>query len=228
MKYRLAISALLVVAMMFTLSSFAFAQEADIVETAASNEDFSTLVTAVQAAGLVEALQGEGPFTVFAPVNAAFEPLAADGTLDALLADPSGDLADILLYHVVAGKVMSTDLSDGMTADTLQGSPVTFTISESGAMVNDANIVAADIEVSNGVIHVIDKVILPPAGDSMESADMAEGEMAEDDMAEAEMAPATMPVTGLGQSAIPAPMLIAAGFMAVLAGAAVIARRREM
>ncbi len=135
---------------------------------------------------------------------------------------------DILLYHVVAGKVMSTDLSDGMTADTLQGSPVTFTISESGAMVNDANIVAADIEVANGVIHVIDKVILPPAGDSMESADMAEGEMAEGEMAEAEMAPATMPVTGLGQSAIPAPMLIAAGFMAVLAGAAVIARRREM
>ena len=172
MKYRLMLSAMLVVAMLFTLSSLAFAQEQNIVEIAAGNEDFSTLVTAVSAAGLAEALQGEGPFTVFAPVNAAFEPLAADGTLDALLADPSGDLTDILLYHVVSGKVMSSDLSDGLTVDTLQGSPVTFTVSDSGAMVNDANIVAADIEASNGVIHVIDKVILPSADGEMAEAEM--------------------------------------------------------
>ena len=84
MKYRSILSAMLVVAMLFTLSSLAFAQEQNIVEIAAGNEDFSTLVTAVSAAGLAEALQGEGPFTVFAPVNAAFEPLAADGTLDTL------------------------------------------------------------------------------------------------------------------------------------------------
>ena len=135
---------------------------------------------------------------------------------------------------------MSSDLSDGLTAETLQGSPVTFTISDSGAMVNDANIVAADIEASNGVIHVIDKVILPSAEGEMAEAemsdaaegdmaegDMAEGDMAESDMAEAEMAPATMPVTGLGQSAIPAPMVVAAGLMAVLAAAAVIVRRRS-
>ena len=159
MKTKNLVSLVLALVMVFTLSSFAFAQDADIVDAAAANEDFSTLVAAVQAAGLVDALKGEGPFTVFAPVNAAFEPLAADGTLDALLADPSGDLTQILLYHVVSGKVMSTDLSDGMQAETLQGSPVTFTISDDGAMVNDANIVSADIEVANGVIHVIDSVI---------------------------------------------------------------------
>ncbi|MFN2203080.1 MAG: fasciclin domain-containing protein, partial [Caldilineaceae bacterium] len=171
MKKKHLVSIVLALVVVLLPSSFAFAQEGDIVDTAAANEDFSTLVAAVQAAGLVDALKGEGPFTVFAPVNAAFEPLAADGTLDALLADPSGDLTQILLYHVVPGKVMSSDLSDGLQADTLEGSPLTFTVSDSGAMVNDANIVAADIEVSNGVIHVIDKVLVPPAeGDMAESS----------------------------------------------------------
>jgi uncharacterized surface protein with fasciclin (FAS1) repeats len=221
MKRKHLVSIVLALMVVLLPSSFAFAQEGDVVDTAAANEDFSTLVAAVQAAGLVDALKGEGPFTVFAPVNAAFEPLAADGTLDTLLADPSGDLTKILLYHVVPGKVMSSDLSDGLQADTLEGSPVTFTISDSGAMVNDANIVAADIEVSNGVIHVIDKVLVPPA-----EGDMAAGEMAEGS-SDSDMAPTTMPVTGVGGGALPMPMVVAAGLLAAVAVAAVIGRRRN-
>jgi transforming growth factor-beta-induced protein len=228
MKKKHLVSIVLALVVVLLPSSFAFAQEGDIVDTAAANEDFSTLVAAVQAAGLVDALKGEGPFTVFAPVNAAFEPLAADGTLDALLADPSGDLTQILLYHVVPGKVMSSDLSDGLQADTLEGSPLTFTVSDSGAMVNDANIVAADIEVSNGVIHVIDKVLVPPAEGDM--AESSEGDMAESSEMQASdegMAPETMPVTGVGNTAIPMPMVAAAGLLGVLAVAAVIGRRRN-
>ena len=133
----------------------------DIVDIAVSNEDFSTLVTAVTAAGLVDTLKGEGPYTVFAPTNEAFAKVPVE-LLDALLADPSGALTQILLYHVVPGKVMAGDLSEGLTATTAQGEAVTFSLAN-GAMVNDANIVATDIEASNGVIHVIDTVILPPS-----------------------------------------------------------------
>jgi uncharacterized surface protein with fasciclin (FAS1) repeats len=135
--------------------------EEDIVDTASAAGEFGTLVTAVQAAGLVDALKGEGPFTVFAPTDEAFAALP-EGTLDTLLADPEGDLSQILLYHVVPGKVMAADLRDGMEAETLQGMSVTFSISDDGAMVDGANIIATDIEVSNGVIHVIDAVLLPP------------------------------------------------------------------
>jgi uncharacterized surface protein with fasciclin (FAS1) repeats len=131
---------------------------ADIVDTAVAAGDFTTLVAAVQAAGLEETLRGEGPFTVFAPTDAAFAALP-EGTVDALLADIPA-LTSILTYHVVPGAVMSSDLSDGMTAETVNGQSVTF--STSGApQVNGANIIAADIEASNGVIHVIDAVILP-------------------------------------------------------------------
>lgn len=144
------------------------AQDAeDIVDTAVSADQFPTLVAAVQAAGLVDTLKSEGPFTVFAPTEAAFAALP-DGTIDALLADPTGDLANILLYHVVPGKVMAADLSDGLVATTALGAPVTFKISDSGAMVNNANIVAADIEAANGVIHVIDAVLLPPSSEAPE------------------------------------------------------------
>lgn len=135
---------------------------ADIVDTAVGAGSFGTLVAAVEAAGLVETLKGEGPFTVFAPTDDAFAALPA-GTVEALLADPQGQLTQILLYHVVSGKVMSTDLSDGMTADTVQGSPITFAIADGAVKVNEAMVVTADIEASNGVIHVIDAVILPPA-----------------------------------------------------------------
>jgi transforming growth factor-beta-induced protein len=133
----------------------------DIVDIAVANEDFSTLVTAVTAAGLVDTLKSEGPFTVFAPTNEAFAKVPAE-LMTALLADPEGALTQILLYHVVPGKVMSSDLSEGLEATTVQGEAVTFSLAD-GAKVNDANIIAADVEASNGVIHVIDSVILPPS-----------------------------------------------------------------
>ena len=134
----------------------------NIVELASGNEDLSTLVAAVQAAGLVETLSGEGPFTVFAPTNAAFDALP-EGTLESLLQPENRDtLVEILTYHVVAGEVMSTDLSDGMMAETVEGSQITITINDGGVSINDANVVAADVEASNGVVHVIDSVIMPP------------------------------------------------------------------
>ncbi len=132
----------------------------DIVDIAAGDENFSTLVAAVQAAGLVDTLKGEGPFTVFAPTNEAFAALPA-GTVENLLKPENKDqLTAILTYHVVPGKVMSGDLSNGMTATTVQGTDVTI-MTEGGVTVQGANVTAADIEASNGVIHVIDAVILP-------------------------------------------------------------------
>jgi len=134
----------------------------DIVALAMETESLSTLVSAVKAAGLVETLQGDGPFTVFAPTNAAFEALP-EGQLESLLKPENKEqLTAILTYHVVPGKVMSTDLSDGMTAATVNGAEVTITTTD-GAQVNGANVASADIEASNGVVHVIDAVILPPA-----------------------------------------------------------------
>jgi uncharacterized surface protein with fasciclin (FAS1) repeats len=134
----------------------------NIVEIAAGNDDFSILVAAVTAAGLAEVLAGDGPFTVFAPTNAAFEALPA-GTIEALLADPQGALTDILLYHVVSGRVYSSDLSNGPVAtaggETFQVNANDFQITDNTGGV--ANIIAANIQGTNGVIHVIDKVILP-------------------------------------------------------------------
>jgi uncharacterized surface protein with fasciclin (FAS1) repeats len=132
----------------------------DIVDTAVAAGGFSTLVAAVQAAGLVDTLKGEGPFTVFAPTDAAFAALP-DGTVEALLKpENKNKLTAILTYHVVPGAVMSGDLSDGMTAATAEGSEVTIT-TMGGVKVDGANVVAADIPASNGVIHVIDAVIMP-------------------------------------------------------------------
>jgi len=133
----------------------------DIVDIAAGNDSFSTLVAAVKAADLVDTLKGEGPFTVFAPVNAAFDALP-DGTVEDLLKPENKEqLAAVLTYHVVPGKVMSSDLSDGMMAETVQGSEITIRVADGGVTVDGANVVQADIEASNGVIHVIDGVILP-------------------------------------------------------------------
>lgn len=133
----------------------------DIVDTAVAAGSFNTLVAAVQAAGLVDTLKGPGPFTVFAPTDDAFAKLP-EGTVENLLKPENKDtLVAILTYHVVPGKVMSGDLQDGMKAATVQGSEVTIGLT-GGARVNDANIVQADIEASNGVIHVIDSVIMPP------------------------------------------------------------------
>jgi uncharacterized surface protein with fasciclin (FAS1) repeats len=141
----------------------------DIVDTAVAAGSFTTLVAAVQAAGLVDALKGEGPFTVFAPTDEAFAALPKE-TLDGLLADPEA-LAKILTYHVIAGKVMAADVTDGLSAATLAGPEVTFTLADGKAMINDATIVATDVAASNGVIHVIDKVILPPAEEAEAPAD---------------------------------------------------------
>ncbi len=141
-------------------TAFAEGHSKDIVDIASSTEGFSTLVAAVDAAGLVETLKGEGPFTVFAPTDAAFAALP-EGTVEGLLADIPA-LTNVLTYHVIAGKVMSTDLTNGMEAATVQGQTVTI-MTEGGVTVNGANVVTADIEASNGVIHVIDAVILPPA-----------------------------------------------------------------
>lgn len=142
-------------------SAPAFAQDMDIVDTAVGAGTFNTLVAAVTAAGLVDTLKGEGPFTVFAPTDDAFAALPA-GTVDSLLLPENLEqLTAILTYHVVPGKVMSTDLTEGMTAATVNSADVTITL-EGGAKVNGANITTADIEASNGVIHVIDAVIMPP------------------------------------------------------------------
>jgi uncharacterized surface protein with fasciclin (FAS1) repeats len=141
-------------------AAFADGHSKDIVDTAIDAGSFSTLIAATQAAGLVETLKGDGPFTVFAPTDDAFAALPA-GTVEALLADPDA-LAEILTYHVIAGKVMSTDLSDGMMATTVNGADVTIGTMD-GVTVNGANVISADIEASNGVIHVIDAVILPPS-----------------------------------------------------------------
>jgi uncharacterized surface protein with fasciclin (FAS1) repeats len=136
-------------------------KQADIVHVAAGNEDFSTLVAAIQAAGLVDALTGEGPFTVFAPTNEAFAKLPA-GTVEELLKPESKDkLVAILTYHVVAGKVVAADVVTLTEATTLEGSTVAISASEAGVKVNDANVIATDIEASNGVIHVIDTVLIP-------------------------------------------------------------------
>ena len=144
------------------LSTAAFAgdMKKDIVDTAVEAGSFETLVAAVQAAGLVDTLKGDGPFTVFAPTDEAFAALP-EGTVEELLKPENVDqLTAILTYHVVPGKVMSGDLSDDMSAATVNGADVMIDL-DNGVMVEEATVVTADIETSNGVIHVIDKVILP-------------------------------------------------------------------
>ncbi|GGB05260.1 fasciclin domain-containing protein [Allosediminivita pacifica] len=132
----------------------------DIVDTAMEADGFETLVTAVDAAGLVETLKGEGPFTVFAPTDDAFAALP-EGTLDTLLMDENSDqLTSIFTYHVVPDAVMSGDLENGMEVETVQGETLTI-MTEGGVTVNGANVTTADIEASNGVIHVIDGVLMP-------------------------------------------------------------------
>jgi uncharacterized surface protein with fasciclin (FAS1) repeats len=130
----------------------------DIVDTAVDAGNFTTLVAAVEAAGLVETLKGDGPFTVFAPTDDAFAALP-EGTVEGLLEDTEA-LTAILTYHVVPGEVMSGDLSDGMMAETVNGAEVSIGVGDA-VTVDGATVTTADIEASNGVIHVIDQVILP-------------------------------------------------------------------
>jgi uncharacterized surface protein with fasciclin (FAS1) repeats len=132
-----------------------------VVDVIVNSPDHTILETAVLAAGLETALSGDGPFTVFAPTDAAFAALPA-GTIDALLADPQGLLTEILTYHVAAGAVLSSDLSDGQMIATLNGEDVTVTINTNGVFINDAQVTVADILADNGVVHVIDAVLLPP------------------------------------------------------------------
>ena len=141
----------------------------DIPTTAAKAGSFKTLLAAAKAAGLVEALSGKGPLTVFAPTDEAFAKLP-EGTVASLLKpENKGQLAAILKYHVVPGRVYSTDALAAGQAATLQGGKIKITASDSGAKVNDANLVATDIDSSNGVIHVIDAVILPPSNEQSNS-----------------------------------------------------------
>ena len=139
------------------------AQDKDIVELAVGTEALSTLVTAVKAAGLVETLKSEGPFTVFAPTNAAFEALP-EGVLAMLLKPENKDkLVSVLTYHVVSGEVMSKDITKNMKAKTVEGSEAWIKVDGKSVMIDNATVAMADVDASNGVVHVIDAVILPPS-----------------------------------------------------------------
>ncbi|WP_081955729.1 fasciclin domain-containing protein [Methanococcoides methylutens] len=124
------------------------------------SKNHTTLEAEPDAVNLTETPSGEGNFTVFTPTDDAFAALP-EGTVDALLADPQGDLDDILLYHVLDGRVLSTDLSDGMTATTLLGKDFQVTINDDGIFINDAEVIIVDIQVDNGVVHVIDAILIP-------------------------------------------------------------------
>jgi len=137
------------------------AMPGDIVEIASADGRFTTLVTAIEAAGLVETLKGEGPFTVFAPTDSAFAKLPP-GTVDALLQDLP-KLKDILLYHVVPGKLMAAMVANLATTATVLGPEVTVKVTPEGlVLINDATVVITDIMAKNGIIHVIDRVLIPP------------------------------------------------------------------
>lgn len=147
----------LVIATTFALASH-FAQAADIVDTAVSAGSFKTLVTAVQAAGLVDTLKGPGPFTVFAPTDEAFAKIPK-AKLDALLKDKEA-LTKVLTYHVVPGKVMAADVKPG-AVKTVQGSSLKVSTAGGKVKVDNANVLKTDVTADNGVIHVIDSVIMP-------------------------------------------------------------------
>ena len=166
MKKLFATAAVALAAVSFGPATSAFANDmkADIVDTAVEAGAFNTLVAAVQAAGLVDVLKSEGPFTVFAPTDDAFAALP-EGTVESLLAEEGlATLTSILTYHVVPGKVMSSDLiGKALEAETASGMMVSIDATSAAVIVGGATVVAADIETANGVIHVIDSVILPPA-----------------------------------------------------------------
>lgn len=155
----------MIAAVFVLVSGFAVAgnynakKQKDIVDTAVANGNFTTLVKAVQAADLVDTLKGDGPFTVFAPTDAAFAKIPA-ATLNNLIADKSA-LANVLTYHVVAGKVLAEDVLALNTAKTVQGQSVGIDVKDGKVFVDGAQVVTTDIKTSNGVIHVIDSVIMP-------------------------------------------------------------------
>ncbi len=182
----------------------------DIVDTAVGAGNFTTLAKALQAAGLVDTLKGPGPFTVFAPTDAAFAALPA-GTLDALLADPAA-LKAVLLYHVVPGRVASSDVATLSEATTVGGAKIAIATGPGGVTLNgSAKVTTADVAASNGVIHVIDAVLIPPAQASTP-------------------APAAAGNAGLGGSSAVAPVMIALlalGALALAGGARLVTARRR-
>jgi uncharacterized surface protein with fasciclin (FAS1) repeats len=159
MKFRSLLNlTVLSAALVVSAATYASAR-ADIVDTAVAAGSFNTLVTAVKAADLVDTLKGTGPFTVFAPNDAAFAKVPA-ADLEALLKDKAA-LANVLTYHVVAGKVMAADVVKLTSATTVQGQDLKIAVKEGVVYVNGAKVISTDIETSNGVIHVIDAVVLP-------------------------------------------------------------------
>ena len=160
---KLAIGAMAAIGLMMGAMNVRAADK-DIVDTAVAAGQFQTLAAALNAAGLVETLKGPGPFTVFAPTDAAFAKLPA-GTVENLLKPENKEqLIAILTYHVVPGSVMAADVVKLDEAKTVNGKMLNVKASDSGVMINDAKVTAADIGASNGVIHVIDSVVLPPNG----------------------------------------------------------------
>lgn len=143
----------------------------NLMEVARINGSFTILVQAIEAAGLSDTLQQSGPYTIFAPTDQAFEALPAGRIEDLLKPENKERLAEILKYHVAAGRITSGDLSDGMVVETLTGQELTIHVQDTMIMASDANIVNPDIEADNGVIHVIDQVILPPANQAVSSRD---------------------------------------------------------
>ena len=169
MLHKIFSQKLIISAFMFSLifTSLSFAgdhhkiksSKKDIVTTAVEAGNFNTLATALTEAGLIEALQGDGPFTVFAPSDDAFAKLP-EGTIESLLKDKEA-LTKVLLYHVVSGEVTSKEVVKLKKAETLEGEYITIKTTDDGVMINNSNIIGADIMASNGVIHVIDTVLLP-------------------------------------------------------------------
>jgi uncharacterized surface protein with fasciclin (FAS1) repeats len=176
-----AVAAVAIVSLGAAAPALAQDEEKNIVEIASGNEDFETLVKAVTAAELAETLSGEGPFTVFAPTDAAFDALP-EGTLDTLLKDPKGALADILKLHVLSGAVDSKAAiaAAGGTVETL-GGPVAIELDGDTLMVGGAKVVTADLKASNGVIHVIDAVITKPAAEAPASVETGDSGLAAND-----------------------------------------------
>ena len=171
-KAYIAKTALLALFMVFFVNTVM--GQKTVVDVVVGSESHSTLEAAVIAAELADDLQGKGPFTVFAPVDAAFAALP-EGTVETLLKDPTGDLAHILLFPVVAAEAFSKDLSDGQKIKTMQGDELMVKIKDGKVSINGAMVSAADIKAGNGVVHVIDAVMLPPAKMAAASSSASSG-----------------------------------------------------
>jgi len=163
MMKKAMMAGILAVAMVGVAAGPARAQQKDIVETAVAAGSFTTLAKALQAAGLVETLKGSGPFTVFAPTDEAFAKLPAGALADLLKPENKDKLKAVLTYHVVPGKVMASQVTGLTSAKTVNGESLSVAVKDGAVMIGGAKVVKADVEASNGVIHVIDSVLLPPS-----------------------------------------------------------------